>query len=31
MIPEELVHDSAEPHWIDRLVQQNIAFIPGVT
>ena len=31
MILKELVHDGAEPHWINRLVQQNIAFIPGVT
>jgi hypothetical protein len=31
MILEDLVHDSAEPHRVDRLVQQDIAFIPGVT
>jgi hypothetical protein len=31
MIFTELVHDSAEPHGIDRLAQHNVAFILGVT
>ena len=27
MIHKEVVHDSAEPHWVDGLVQQNVASI----
>jgi hypothetical protein len=30
-ILQELVHNRAEPHWVDWLVQQNVSFILSVT
>src|SRR5437899_12617342 len=30
MILKEPVHDSAEPHWVYGLMQQNVAFLLGV-